>query len=233
MKQLLKHSFRASLVLAACAAVVIGISPTAFADTITYTATGTGLDVSATVTTGTNSVTITLTNLEANPTSAAQEISGVYITLGSTLTTDSISSVTGALLNSSFASTTGNAGAHWGTSVVSGDKICLESAGNCAPGGQPYDLIIGPGPYTNANPSITNHSPVIDQTATFVLTVAGVNSDTDINGLTFQFGTSEGEVTLTGTPSTPPSVPEPSSLILLGTGIVGVAGMVRRRFVKA
>jgi PEP-CTERM motif len=40
-------------------------------------------------------------------------------------------------------------------------------------------------------------------------------------------------LTISGAGSSPPAVPEPSSMVLLGTGVLGCVGAVRRRFVKA
>jgi hypothetical protein len=81
---------------------------------------------------------------------------------------------------------------HWGTNFHRLDG--LFSAGGCAPGGQPTFLIIGRAPwdlYSNANPSIANQQPVIQNTGRFTLNVGGVSSSTPITGVTFEFGTTQ------------------------------------------
>ena len=96
----------------------------------------------------------------------------------------------------------------------------------------PECTIIGkPGPggvYTNANNSIAGndpHNPFINQTAEFLLTVAGITASTVISGFTFSFGTASGVIGV----GVPTAVPLPSAALLFGTALAGLGLLGRRR----
>jgi hypothetical protein len=187
-------------------------------------------------------LTIDLTSLLANPTSDGQELSGVAITLSSLASTSTLTSATGTEINVlSGGATSGsdNVIHHWGT-ALSGGSIFLATAGTGALGGKPTDLIIGPGPYTNANPSIIGKNPQILGTGHFVLTLTGLGSDVKVSGVNLGFGTTGtdyhtatcslpggGSCDDPGGPGT--GVPEPATWAMMIMGFGGVGALLRRR----
>ena len=89
----------------------------------------------------------------------------------------------------------------------------------------PATLIIGPGPYTNANGSITDNDPhnlFIDPSATWTLAFAGATASTVISNVIFSFGTTPGADV--GTP-----VPIPAAVWLFGSGLLALVAIARRR----
>ena len=88
---------------------------------------------------------------------------------------------------------------HWGVDLTAG-TITLATAGTGSVGGKPIELIIGPGPYTNANPSITGRNPQIEDTGVFNLAVGGITSSTTVTSAVFSFGTGP-DFTLVGVPA--------------------------------
>jgi hypothetical protein len=224
----------------ASAPVVLAISlfmaSGAWASTYTFLASGTGSDgaegASATITTNLNSIEVQLSSTQANPTSAGQEVSGIQIFLNSTSTV-TLSSASGTQIDigAGGAVTPDSSaiiGDDWGTSA-SGTTIYLATVGTGSTGTQPENLIIGPGPYTNANSSIRNFLPSIQDTGTFFLAVVGTPT---ITGVKFEFGTGPdsyltGRLTSTSNEGT---APVPAALPLMGVVLVaGYLGAMWRR----
>jgi hypothetical protein len=193
------------------------------------------VDATATFVTGPGTITITLNDLLANPTSVGQLISDINFTLSNGATTGTLSgsSAPQISIDKSGASTMGATGAAgWVLNNGVSGGLQLDALG--APTA-PSELIIGPGPYSNANGSIAGnkpHNPFLDGTATFTVDVTGVTAATTISGAVFSFGTTEGASDVTGTPGTPASVPEPATLTSFGACALAllVASLTRLRY---
>ena len=240
------------LVLAIAAFTVIGLGAvTASADTVTFTTSSgavnnSGSPVSASVTFTVNSagqLTISLANTIVNQKDVGQNISDLGF---------HINGLTGSLAGSLANTISVNAGGTTspGSIGVSAGWILngtgpdfhlngLEGAANVPA----YTILGQPGPggiYSNANASIAGngpHNPFINQTATFTLAIPGLTSVAAISAVTFSFGTQAGDnvpgVTSSPTPRgtpppPPPGTPELSTVLLLGTGLLGLGGFARR-----
>ena len=209
-------------------ASLFGLSTAAFANSYSFMslpgATLDGLPVSATAqfTTAPGTITVALTNNVSNPTSVIQAISDIFFTAsgvtgGGGLQTPTANLVT---IGDDKSPLVGNP--QWLLTNTSGNNYHLDALAGPATG--PASLIIGPGPYTNANGSIDSndpHNPFINTSATWTLAFAGATASTVISNVVFSFGTQPGENV--------PGVPIPAAVWLFGSGLLALVAIARRR----
>jgi hypothetical protein len=208
----------------------IGFSSPAYANFQSFltpagsTAGGKPVSAQADFTTTLGNIEITLTNLQANPVSIIQAISDLFFKADGLTTVGAGSfNAAGDYINISRTKVVTPGGSdlfNWQLTNTGGTYHLNKLCGPC---GGPAGLVIGPGPYTDANGSIAGnrpHNPFADQTVTFNLALAGVTADTVISNVVFSFGTETG---------TNVAVPIPAAVWLFGSGLLGLIAIVRRR----
>jgi hypothetical protein len=188
---------------------------------------------------GDHTVTISILNLEDNPRSAGQLISGVLFTMGGLAGHSSSPTLVDSSYSEIRIDSMGRPTAAqpelsntWTVATVSGSTFTLCDV--CANGGHPQELVIGgpasSGRYSNANASIAGsgtHNPFIlgsgdsgSATPQWTVKLSDLQVQSAVTRVSVMFGTTYGE----WVDASPRDVetPEPGTLVLLAVGIVGL-----------
>jgi len=179
---------------------------------------------------GGNLLQISLQNLQSTS-NVGQAISGIQFQIYDA--NGNVSNVSGSItaqsnsliqVGSGGVTSLGTTATGWGLSS-SGPQFTLTALGFTGNGTNPPDELIL-GSLAGANGSIVGngpHNPFIDQTGVFSLTLSSnLPAGYQIRNVVLLFGTGPNAVSAS-------SVPEPATMLLLGTGLVGIASRLGKR----
>lgn len=225
-------------------ALLICAAP-AMADTVTFNVSSGALSAQAVFTTSGSNLIVTLTNTAASPAAnPAMVLTALFFSLAGNPVLTPVSALLGPTSVVLYGpSNGGNMGGEWAYgSGLSGAPLGAAAGisssgfglfgganfnganlqGPAAVDGVQYGLLPAGG-NAGGNAAVTGQFGLIQNEVIFTLSglPAGYTLANSITNVSFQYGTSLGE------PNIP--IPEPTSLILFGSGLLGLAAAVRRR----
>ncbi len=186
---------------------------------------------SATVVTGDRLLSIPLSSLLSNPTPGGWRVSDIEIALGDGLGSEPLISSASVVVtehaDGTFDVLVGPI-TQWSGSLDM-SQVMSNASGPGAPLGQSLDLTISPvrrgGGFDTANSAIGAANPFVQSGGTFNLVANGLGPTTLANQVTFGLG----GVSALSRAVAVQAVPEPMSIALLGSGLIGLALMRYRR----